>query len=373
MRSRSGAGVRRDAERTDAGQGRGTDPAGPASVLDGRWLMRGPEGLLSAYARTPDGLLRWTEITPGGPQWRGPDFFAAPDVASLSVAQGPNGFVHFVGRRTVRGKAGDTVDLAHAIQYQTGRPLGEWNSLGNPHRDPARAPYIGNPVVSVAANGAAFVFLANASGALAVRRESASGKWLPWQGIKCLGVRSDMAPVPFASGPMEVLVPHEAGTMRCYQPEADAALARTPDLPVVPAEQSVTGIETAPGRATYYWTDPATTGLQAYRDGGWMIPLGGSAAEGRIAALRTTIDGYDCTVLAHRSLDGQVVLGAFGTGNEGAGVWWAPTGEWCAAAPALALDHFGRVVVAFLDADGGLRIARQGTGGGFAMDRSVQV
>ncbi|MBT2471960.1 hypothetical protein J7E97_29900 [Streptomyces sp. ISL-66] len=335
--------------------------------------MRGPEGLLSAYARTPGGLLRWAETEPGGPRWRGPDFFAAPDVTSLSVAQGPNGFVHFVGRRTVRGKAGASVDVAHAIQYQTGRPLGEWKSLGNPHRDSARGVYVGNPVVSVAANGAAYVFLANASGDLAVCRESAAGKWLPWQGVKCRGVRSDMAPVPLASGLMEALVPTEAGAMRCCQPEPDAALARTPDLPLVPAEQSVVGIETAPGRATYYWTDPETTGLQAYREGGWVIPLGGSAAEGRVSALRTMIDGYDCTILAYRGLDGHVVLGAFGTGNEGAGVWWEPTGEWCAAPPALALDHFGRVVVAFLDADGGLRIARQGTGRSFVMDRSVQV
>lgn len=373
MRSRSGAGVQRDGAGATARRGTGTGPDGPRSVLDGRWLVRGPEGLLSAYVRTPGGLLRWTETTPGGPHWRGPDYFAAPDMAALSVAQGPNGFVHFVGRRTVRGKGGDSVELAHAIQYQTGRPLGEWTSLGNPHRDPARAPYIGSPVVSVAANGSTYVFLANASGALAVRRESAAGKWLPWQGIKCLGTRSDMAPVPHASGLMEALVPIGTGTMRCYQPMADEPLVRTPDLPFAPAEQSAVGIETAPGRVTYYWTDQATTGIQAYRDGGWVIPLGGSAAEGRLAAVRTMIDGYDCTVLAYRALDGQVVLGAFGTGNEGAGVWWAPTGEWCASAPALALDRAGRVVAAFLDADGRLRVARQGVEGGFTMDRSLQI
>ncbi|MBT2404966.1 hypothetical protein J7I97_21085 [Streptomyces sp. ISL-87] len=371
---RSGGAVGRGAAEQTGGHQSAAAAFRAESVIDGRWLTRGLDGRLTAYARTSDGLLRWTETQPGGPQWKGPEFFPAPHIASLSVAQGADGFIHFVGRRTLQGKGGSTtVDLAHAIQYQSGRPLAEWQSLGNPHRDPARAPFVGDPVVAVAASGATYVFIGNASGALAVRRESAAGKWRPWQGIKGKGVRADMAPVSLASGLIEALVPMEPGAMRCCQPEQDADLLRVQDLQIAPAEYSAVGLETAPGRVTYYWSDPATTGLFAYRAGGWVIPLGGTAAPGRIAALRTMIDGYDCTVLAHRGLDGQVVLGAFGTENEGAGVWWSPTGEWCAEAPALTLDHYGRVVVAFLDAEGGLRVARQGPEGGFAMEPSVRI
>lgn len=38
---------------------------------------------------------------------------------------------------------GVEVDVVHAVQYQTGRPLTEWRSLGNPHRTPEKAALLG--------------------------------------------------------------------------------------------------------------------------------------------------------------------------------------------------------------------------------------
>ncbi|AKL70315.1 MULTISPECIES: hypothetical protein [Streptomyces] len=375
MRIRPGGAARREAARgtgETAGDQSGPAPRRAQSAVDGRWLMLGHDGRLTAYARTPDGLLRWTESSPGGPRWEGPVFFPAPSITSLAVGQGADGFAHFVGRRTVRKNGADVVDVAHAIQYQSGRPLSEWHSLGNPRRDPATGTRVGTPVVAVAPGGSTYVFMENASGSLAVRRESAAGKWQPWQGIKGEGVRDGIAPVALESGLVEVLSPAEGAALYCHQPKADTDLVSGEDVPVAPAGHSLAGLETAPGRVTYYWTDAATHGVLAHR-AGRVIPLGGSASEGRIAVLRAVIDGLDHTVTAHRATDGQIVVGICVTEDESAGMHWSPTGEHSIAAPALALDHQGRVVVAFLDAEGGLRIARQTGRGGFALAPAVRV
>lgn len=245
-------------------------------------------------------------------------FFPAPSITSLAVGQGADGFAHFVGRRTVRKNGADVVDVAHAIQYQSGRPLSEWHSLGNPRRDPATGTRVGTPVVAVAPGGSTYVFMENASGSLAVRRESAAGKWQPWQGIKGEGVRDGIAPVALESGLVEVLSPAEGAALYCHQPKADTDLVSGEDVPVAPAGHSLAGLETAPGRVTYYWTDAATHGVLAHR-AGRVIPLGGSASEGRIAVLRAVIDGLDHTVTAHRATDGQIVVGICVTEDESAG------------------------------------------------------
>jgi hypothetical protein len=84
------------------------------------------------------------------------------------------------------------------------------------------------------------------------------------------------------------------------------------------------------------------------------------------------LDGYDCTVLAQRDHEGQVMLSAFGAENEQAGLWWSPTGEHCVGTPALALDRSGRVVLAVIGPDGALRIARQSGGPGLALAPSLR-
>ncbi len=70
-----------------------------------------------------------------------------------------------------------------------------------------------------------------------------------------------------------------------------------------------------------------------------MIPLGGAPGTGPAAALRMTIDGHDCTVLAHRTAAGRPELAAFPTEDEEAGLWWAETGEPCLGAPGVALTR----------------------------------
>ncbi|MGW0084050.1 hypothetical protein [Streptomyces sp. NPDC003393] len=337
-------------------------------VLDGRWLLLGKDMRLTAYARAEGGLVRWTECRPGGPDWRGPEFIAAPGVDAISLAQGANGYVHFFGRRAGGGGRGSALEIVHAIQYQTGRPLTEWTSVGNPYKDPGQAALVGAPVGAVTASGTVHVFVRNAGGGVMMRREGDRGAWLPWRDIRGNKAKDGLAATALGSGRIELLAPGDGPAMHWCQTQSDGDMERRPNIHIAPARNSVVAVETGPDRVTFFWTDLVTGTVHAHRPGGWVIPMGASPAEGRPAALRAVIDGYDCTVLAHRATDGDVMVAACATENEQAGVWWSPTGESSAHQPALAHDGQGRLVLAVIGARGELRIARQGVGPGLVLE-----
>ncbi|MDX2404423.1 hypothetical protein NJO91_14975 [Streptomyces microflavus] len=343
------------------------------AAVDGRWLLLGSGGRLAAYARNREGLLRWTEDRPGGSGWSGPDFFPVPHLTHLSITQGADGYVHFIGRRSVPKPDGPpAVDLVHAIQYQSGRPLTAWRSLGNPHKDRDKAARLGLPAGAVDDAGTLHVLVRNAGRGLMLRREDKTGKWEAWRDLQGSMFQDAPAVMAAASGRIEVLIPGEEGAGRWVQPEPRKVPERVENIPVAIVPGSAVALETAPDRATYYWTDPTSGSVVAHRPGGWVIPLGGSPA-GPVAAMRAMLGGYDCTVLAHCDSEGNVMLAACGTENESAGLWWSPTGERGTGTPGLALDAFGRVVIAALAPDGSLRVARQNDEPGLAMGPSVRI
>jgi hypothetical protein len=373
MRTRSGRGAARGRSVVRVVEA-GAEHHVAESCLDGRWLVLGKDGRLTAYARSRAGLLRWTETRPGGPHWSKPECIPAPDLTHLSVTQGADTYVHFLGRRAREGDEGlPTVDIVHAIQYQTARPVTEWKSLGNPHPQREKAARLGAPVAAVSTTGRVHVLVRNAGGGLMLRREEPSGKWDAWLDLKGSGVRDGFPAAVDASGRIEVFAGNAHHVMRWSQAKADGDFEREPNIPVRVAPATASMLETAPGRSTYFWADEDTGQLVAHRPGGWVIPLGGAATGDRIAVLRTVLDGYDCTVLAHRGLDGEVMVAACGTENEGAGLWWSPAGGAGVGAPALALDGHGRIVLASIGTDGTLCVARQGTGPGLALDPPVRV
>ncbi|WP_330454452.1 MULTISPECIES: hypothetical protein [unclassified Streptomyces] len=345
--------------------------------LDGRWLVRGKDGRLTAYARNEDGLLRWTEERPGGPGWEGPEFFPVPALTHLGLAQGADGYVHFVGRRVRDGADGTPrVDLVHAIQYQTGRPVTAWRTLGNPYKDgDERAARIGPPAAGVARSGRVHVFVRNANGGMMMRREGTNGKWEAWKDLKGTLGKETMAVMVTEAGRFELLVPGTDKAMRWAQSEPGAPFLKGDNLNVRIAGGAVTVLETASDRTTYYWTDAAEGTLVANRldTDTPPITIGDTPAEGPVAALRAELDDYDCTVLAHRVRDGRVLLAACGTENEAGGLWWAATGERTAAPPALALDGLGRVVLAVIGERGGLYVSRQNSEPGLALGPARRV
>ncbi|CAL9614969.1 hypothetical protein SUDANB15_05689 [Streptomyces sp. enrichment culture] len=340
----------------------------------GSWLVRGKDGRLTAYAPCGGGLLRWTETRPGGPEWSGPDFFPVADLTHLSVAQGVDAYVHFLGRRERRRADGTVqVDVVHAIQYQTGRPVTEWRSLGNPHSEPDLAVRFGAPVAAVDAAGTVHVFVRNAGGGLMMRREGRGGKWEPWADLRGSDLQDGLVATAASTGRVEVFAPAGGAALHWVQPEPGAAPQRSPDVRPGPLPGSVAVLETAPGRLTWFWTDPAGAGLVCHRPGGWSVPLGGTPSDGANAVLRASLDGYDCTVIAHRGASGSPLVGVCGTEAEASGLWWADTGRACAGDPALVHDAHGRVVLGAFDPDGALWVARQESGPGLAFTDWLRV
>ncbi|MDX3629091.1 hypothetical protein PV728_01940 [Streptomyces europaeiscabiei] len=373
MRTRSGRAAAQGATADTSTNGGGERHRAEAT-LAGSWLVLGKDGRLTAYARARTGLLRWTQEKPGGPRWTGPELFPVSGLTDLHIVQGANTYVHFLGRReVVKADGPPAVDVVHAIQYQTGRPVTEWRSLGNPHKDRAKAARFGTPTGGVSADGSVHVLARNAGGGVMLRRELTGGKWSPWTDLKGSGVQDPVTVVAYSSGRVEAMAGGRDVIMRWTQEKPGGDFGQAPTIPLAVARGSAVGLETGPDRATYYWTDPATGGIVAHRPGGRVIPLGGAPAEDPVAVLRAPLDGHDCTVLAHRDVEGQVVLAACGTENEQAGVWWSPTGERCVGAPALARDAYGRVVLGAVGADGALRTARQNDEAGLAMAPFVRV
>ncbi|WP_069169382.1 hypothetical protein [Streptomyces griseus] len=369
MRTRAGRGAARADASTSAG--RAGEPFRPVGEHGVRLFM-GKDDRLTAFARAEGGLVRWTQRRAGAADWGEPELLPAPRLTHLSITQGADGFVHFVGRRV--SADGDSVAVVQAVQYQTGRPLTQWHTIGNPHKDPERARAVTGPGGAVSATGRLHVFLARADGGVMMRQEAANGRWPAWKGLKGQLAQEGAVAVASASGRIELLVPDTVGrTMRWRQSEPDGEPERCPNIHIAPAPGTLTGIETAAERFTYYWADAATGGVFAHRPGSWVIPLGGGPVSGRIQALRMALDGYDCTVLAHRSTDGDVMLAACATENESAGLWWAPTGERCVGPPALIRDVYGRLLIAVLGEEGELRVAEQTPASGLVMGPAVRV
>ncbi|MFD7990224.1 hypothetical protein [Streptomyces mexicanus] len=357
---------------------RAAPPAGPAAqrertasgVAYGTWLTRGKDGRLTLYAPTDGGLLAWAEVTAGGPEWSEPRFVAAAGLTDLTVTQGADTYVHLLGRRQRTGADGaQTVDIVHAIQYQTGLAVTEWRSLGNPHQDRGQGLAVGVPVGAVAEDGTVHVFVRGAQGGLMLRREAPNGKWRAWEDLRGAGVEAPPAAVALGGGRIEVCAAAQTGVLvwRQLQPGGDFTGPR--GFSLRPEPGTIVALETGPDRSTFFWSDTVVGGGAAWRAGGWPIALGGSASERSYAAVRTSLDGYDCVVLAHRDRAGSAVLGVGGTENEDNGFWWYDLAEPCRGVPALALDGRGRVVMALIAPDGVPKVARQEDSAGLTLTR----
>ncbi|OMI40930.1 hypothetical protein [Streptomyces sparsogenes] len=328
-------------------------------------LLRGKDGRLTAYAPVAGGVARWTEERPGGPRWTGPRLLEVAGLTALTGTQGADGYVHLVGLRHRQGGGdGPDVDIVHATQFQTGRPLTAWHSLGTPHpKDRRKAQRTGVPAAAVDSSGAVHVFVRNAGRGVSARRQDAKGKWGGWTDLKGTDVLDGLSATAAADGRIELLAPAARGALRWHQPEPGAAYQRADDIPARPEAGSAAGVATGVGTVTHYWRDAVGLEVLAWRPGAdEPAPLGGETGTGPVAVVRTTVDGHDCTVLAHRDAkSGRLAVAAHPTEYETAGVWWTPSGEPGTSRPALALDGLGLVVLAALAPDGGLLVARQKT------------
>ncbi|WP_431041690.1 hypothetical protein ACQUSR_07055 [Streptomyces sp. P1-3] len=328
-------------------------------------MLRGNDGRLTVYALVAGGIARWTEVGPGGPEWTGPQLFETPGLTDIAVAQGADGYAHLIGlRRKAVGEERTDVELVHATQFQTGRPLTGWHSLGTPHpKDWRKALKVGAPTAAVDASGAVHVFVRNAGRGVSARRQDAKGKWGGWLDLKGKDLVDGLSATATTDGRVEVFAPTEDGALRWYQPEPGGALQRGEDVTARPSPGSVSAAESSRDTLTHYWRDQRTGAVCAYRPGaGTTAPLGGETGIGPVAVVRAEIEGHDCTLVAQRDTrTGRLAVAAHPSEDEAAGVWWTATGEPGLGEPALALDASDRVVLAAVGPEGGLRVARQKT------------
>ncbi|MEV7425048.1 MULTISPECIES: hypothetical protein [unclassified Streptomyces] len=342
------------------------------------WLLRGKDGRLTAYAPTAGGVLRWTELRAGGPDWTGPELLAAEGLLPhLAIARGAEGFVHLLAvRKRPRADGTEDTDLVHAIQFQTGRPLRDWFSLGNPHgKDHEKGAAIGLPSIIVDDTDSVQLFVRNANGALSVKRQAATGRWKPWGGANPKGksLTGETAAALTDHGLVDLLVPAGDALVRWFRGKSDSALVRSDDEPVARAESGTLVAErTGPGRLTHFWRDAEDGAVRAWRPGTEPVPLGGRGI-GPLAVLRTPVDGHDCVILAQCGTDGRPSIAAYPTEDEAAGLNWTRIGDRCTGAPALALDGTGRVVLAAMGEDGALRVARQKAEPGLALEAWTRI
>ncbi|MFD9335125.1 PIG-L family deacetylase [Streptomyces sp. NPDC060028] len=343
-------------------------PSGPAPAVvryPGRpvALTRAADGQLTAYAVLGGRLARWTERSAGAAEWGERELLDSPELLPvLAVAQTRHGWVHLVSlRRTPRPGGGAIVEVMHAVQYQSGRPLGEWRSLGNPNgnnHDKGRE--VGVPAVIVDAEGCLHVYARNFGRGVSCRTQRADGSWTSWQDIKGSEVQDGLAAVLDDAGAPELYAPSGGGVLRWRRNEEGAMREVADDrLPLFVAPgTAISALLTGPGRVTVYGCDVRDRMLYAYRTDRASTPIGTAGGEG-VGALRMAIDGYDCTVLLQRSAEGAVAVGAYPTEQENAGLWWERTGGSGIREPAAAVDALGRLVIASLDGDGRLAVVRQ--------------
>ncbi len=346
------------------------DPSVPATT---GWLVRGKDGRLTAYAPGDEGVLRWTETVPGGPEWSGPEVIPASGLLPyLAVAQGADGYVHLVGVRRSPLPDGRTgTDVVYALQYQSGRPVRDWRPLGSPYpADPALAEQIGLPSAVVDAEGSLTVVIRNAGGGVCARSQAKTGAWNAWADLKGSDVRGTVSAALAGDGVVEVLAPASDRLLRWEREKPGARFERGDDVPLRVAPGSATATPTGgTGGLTHFWHDAEDGTVRAWRPASAeAATLGDSAGTGPVALLRTAVDGHDCTVLAHRDgATGRPALAAYPTEDEAAGAAWTLSGSPCVGAPSLALDGRGRLVMAVIGTDGALWVARQKPEPGLAL------
>ncbi|MFH8470236.1 hypothetical protein [Streptomyces sp. NPDC017991] len=316
-----------------------------ARTLNGTWLIRGRDGRLSAYAPMEEAVWCWAEQRPDGP-WAAPRAVGGDQRVNpvLAVGQGADAYAHLVSwRPTVAGEAG----LVHSTHFRPHLAALDWNPLGHPNAKGGRT---GVPAVTVDAEGRAHVFVRNKGGGVSMRGQKERGGWGPWRDLKGREVTGELAAVTRASGRVELYAATPAGILRWTQagPGHIPALDEEP-LKVAVRPGTLRALTTSDEHVTLFYTDDNDT-VCAWRAGAEPVELLGCAGPGAVSAIRCTLDGVDCTLLAQRSASGRVAFAAYPTEQESAGAWWTDSGPELPADAqvSLAEDAQGRVVAATL-------------------------
>ncbi|MEV5873163.1 hypothetical protein AB0L75_02845 [Streptomyces sp. NPDC052101] len=338
--------------------------------MNGDWFLRGRDGRLSVYQVSGDVVRCRAEREPGGP-WTtvrtvGGDQRLHP---VLGIGQGADGYAHLVSwRPTGQGESG----LVHSTHFHPRLAALDWNALGHPLKKGDRT---GTPAVAVDAQGRAHVFVPDGQGGVRLLAQKEKGGWEAWRDLKGGEVRDGLAAVTGESGLVELYAAVPDGILHWRQEGAGAppVLHETLRAPVRPG--TLHALATSPDSTTVHYTD--TFGdLCAWRPGGKPATVLPSAGSGPVSAVRCTLDGHDCTLLAQHSASGRVAFAAHPTEQESAGAWWTESGPPLPvdARVSLTTDADGRVAAATLSpSTGQLLLTRRKDEPGLALEAWRQV
>ncbi|MQY15577.1 hypothetical protein SRB5_57600 [Streptomyces sp. RB5] len=346
--------------------------AGQRYPLPNNWLARGGDGRLSAYLPTAAGIVRWHESRPGSQEWVGPSLLSGPRLMpALTLVHGPGGYVHLIGlRRTKRKDGGADVAIVHATQYQTGRALAAWHSMGGPNAgDWRKARQMGVPSGALDAQGALHVFVRNVGHSISTLRQQANGALSAWEHLRGLRVSDEIKAATAPDGTIEVYARTRDAAAVVHWRQAGDSWQEDAQLPLSPiagtlsvdaaggwSGSAVARFDNSPGHEYCVWQ--SADHARSVGPGG--VSLGVSAGRGGTSSVAGVfIGGWNSTVLARAGADGTPLVGAYPDGRPDSGIWWQPLGARSLVPPATATDASGRAVVAGMGTDGRLMIARQ--------------
>ncbi|MFJ2816034.1 hypothetical protein [Streptomyces sp. NPDC087294] len=337
--------------RAERAAGAGVTPRHPAPV---NWLSAGFDGRLTAFWPTAAGIVRWYEEVPGG-DWHGPELVEGPALApGLLVIRDPHGLPHLLAlRRTARDDGGVDVDVVHAAQYRTGRPLTPWLLLGGPNTAAwQKGREVGFPAAAFDAAGELCVFVRNFGHSVSHRRRTADGTWTPWQHLSGLRVADELVAVTGAHGGVELfaLARDTAAVLRWY-PGPDGAWTEDRTLPFAARPGSLAPAA-EPGALLFR---DAHTGRACHWRPGTPAPVPLAEPAPGTGPLATApgvqLGGWGYSLLLGRGTDGGPALGVHPTGRPDTGTWWQETrtpapGDPSPGVPAAAVGRSGRLSVA---------------------------
>ncbi|MBO1335582.1 hypothetical protein [Streptomyces sp. VRA16 Mangrove soil] len=315
--------------------------------MNGTWLTCARDGRLCvhSYAADAGAVVCRVERAPGGP-WTDPRTVGGDQRVhpALALARSAERYTHLVTwRPTTPGESG----LVHSTHFQPHLSALDWTPIGHPNKKGDRT---GDPAVAVDAQGRAHVFVRNLGGGVSMRAQLEKGGWGPWRDLKGKGVRGRLAAVAGESGLIVLHAATAEGLLRWRQEEAgEPPVLDDKPLPAAVRPDSPHALATSSEEVTLFYVDE-DGGLYAWRGDADPVRVLDAAGPGQLTAIRSRLDGVDCTLLAQRAASGRLAFAAYPTQTESAGAWWAESGDPLPADTRIALteDGQGRVVAGAL-------------------------
>ncbi|WP_424217356.1 hypothetical protein ACN20G_35340 (plasmid) [Streptomyces sp. BI20] len=336
------------------------------------WLRLRGDDRLTAFAVLGGRPMVWTQDTPGGDTWTGPEplgTWPADDpgrcLPRLDTTVDAQGRIHvFAVRHHIDADPENhRREVLHLHQTSPDGDFGTWTVLGSPHdrANAIRRRALGMPVAVTTAEGTPQVLLRNFGTGLSARTSLTEDTFGPWADLAG-GSLEGASAITTRDGRTEVYATTRTGMLRWHRTPGHTTFTRDYATLLPRPAGPVALVEQPDGTLIMFSRQPATGWLLAHRrtspDGAWdPMPelLDTTPGQGPIAA-SVTPDGT-AVVLVQRRDDGTLAHSLQPLdGTPFHTTWTRATTELHLHTPALAHDAHGRPVIATLDTEARFRL-----------------